>query len=133
MRSLMNFLNILNIFEPESLAIFARRLHFLRLLYFHPIDQNFQSIIYTGNKTINPLYSTSISSRVKRLILLLTQFLDFSAKGRNCVKIIIGKSGLGRPGRGVLVNSDAPGQVEGWFKNPRFWRTPFVDGPKSPF
>ena len=30
-------------------------------------------------------------------------------------------------------NSDAPGQGEGgWFENPRFWQTSFVDGPKAP-
>ena len=40
------------------------------------------------------------------------------------------KSGRGRPGRGGgFGNSDTPGQGEGgWFENPRFWRTSFVDG-----
>ena len=33
-------------------------------------------------------------------------------------------------GGGGFVNSDTPGQGEGgWFENPRFWRTSFVDGP----
>ena len=30
---------------------------------------------------------------------------------------------------GGFVNSDTPGQGEGGFENPRFWRTSFVDGP----
>ena len=31
---------------------------------------------------------------------------------------------------GGFRNSDTPGQGEGgWFENPRFWRTSFVDGP----
>ena len=31
---------------------------------------------------------------------------------------------------GGFGNSDTPGQGEGgWFENPRFWRTSFVDGP----
>ena len=96
------------------------------------IDQNFQSIICTGNKTINPLYFTSISTGVERLILLLTQLFGVSAKVSNCVKIIVGKSRRGRPGMGGLGNSDAPGQgeAEGWFKSSRFWRTSFVDGPR---
>ena len=44
----------------------------------------------------------------------------------------IEKSGRGRPGRGGgFGNSDTPGQGEGgWFENPRFWRTSFVDGPQ---
>ena len=46
-------------------------------------------------------------------------------------KCKIEKSGRGRPGRrGGFGNSDTPGQGEGgWFENPRFWRTSFVDGP----
>ena len=33
-------------------------------------------------------------------------------------------------GGGGFGNSDTPGQGErGWFENPRFWRTSFVDGP----
>ena len=45
----------------------------------------------------------------------------------------IEKSGRGRLGRGGgFGNSDTPGQGEGgWFENPRFWRTSFVDGPLS--
>ena len=33
--------------------------------------------------------------------------------------------------RGGFGNSDTPGQGEGggWFENPRFWRTSFVDSP----
>ena len=32
--------------------------------------------------------------------------------------------------RGGFGNSDTLGQGEGgWFENPRFWRTSFVDGP----
>ena len=35
-----------------------------------------------------------------------------------------------RGGGGGFGNSDTPGQGEGgWFENPRFWRTSFVDGP----
>ena len=30
-------------------------------------------------------------------------------------------------GVGGFGNSDAPGQGRGWFENPRFWRTSFVD------
>ena len=50
-------------------------------------------------------------------------------KIEKCIKIE--KSGRGRPGRGGgFGNSDTPGQGEGgWFENPRFWRTSFVDGP----
>ena len=50
------------------------------------------------------------------------------SKIKKCVKIE--KSGRGRPGRGGgFGNSDIPGQGEGgWFENPRFWRTSFVDG-----
>ena len=62
------------------------RLHFLRLLYFHPIDQNYQSIICTGEKTINPLYFISISTGVKRLILLLTIFFDFFRQRKQLCK-----------------------------------------------
>ena len=56
-----------------------------------------------------------------------------------CVKIekyvIIEKSGRRRPGRGGgFGNSDTPGQGEGgWFENPRFWRTSYVDGPLASY
>ena len=54
------------------------------------------------------------------------------------------KSGRGRPGRGVVLeirgwfgNSGVVLEIRthpdkgrgGWFENPRFWRTSFVDGP----
>ena len=43
----------------------------------------------------------------------------------NSWKIWTRTSGKG----GGFGNSDAPGQGRGWFKNPRFWRTSFIDGP----
>ena len=89
---------------------------FSQIINFHPIDQNFQSLICTGNKTFKPLFFTSISTGVES----------------NCVKIIVGKSRCERPGRGSLGNSDAPDRGRAWFKNLRFWRTSFVDGPQTP-
>ena len=45
--------------------------------------------------------------------------------------VIIEKSGRGRPGRGVVLEIRThPDKGRGWFENPRFWRTSFVDGPK---
>ena len=47
---------------------------------------------------------------------------------KKCVKIE--KSGRGRPGRGVVLEIRThPDKGRGWFENPRFWRTSFVDGP----
>ena len=41
-----------------------------------------------------------------------------------------GRPANGEGGGGGFEISDIPGRGEGgWFKNPRFWRTSFVDGP----
>ena len=49
-------------------------------------------------------------------------------KIEQCVKIE--KSGRGRPERGVVLEIRThPDKGRGWFENPRFWRTSFVDGP----
>ena len=40
----------------------------------------------------------------------------------------IEKSGRGRPGRGVVLEIRThPDKGRGWFENPRFWLTSFVD------
>ena len=43
----------------------------------------------------------------------------------------IEKSGRGHPGRGVVleIRTHPDKGRGGWFENPGFWRTSFVDGP----